>query len=119
MQTKFTSGPWHREAMGGSSTVLCPIKPGRNDTRIPSYGYRDEEHCVAYPFLDEKGDVARRDFVCFSHEDAHLIAAAPDLLEALKALVRVADQVGWDANLATMDPQIEDARAAIRKATGE
>lgn len=43
-------------------------------------------------------------------EDALLIAAAPDLLEALQAVVRVADR---------QTDEFDMARAAIRKALGE
>ncbi len=49
--------------------------------------------------------------------DRALITAAPDMLEALQALVRAvkqftnADAMGW--------PELEQAKAAIVKATGE
>lgn len=47
--------------------------------------------------------------------DARLIAAAPDLLDALQAIVYSAA-----ANQAAVNyPLIDDARAAIAKATGE
>jgi len=49
-------------------------------------------------------------------EDARLIAAAPDLLAALRDLTVDAEAAGWDA------PEYRDvlnaARAAIAKATG-
>ena len=47
------------------------------------------------------------------HPDARLIAAAPDLLEALKLIVQ------WDeADLILLEHHIERARAAIKKAEG-
>lgn len=49
------------------------------------------------------------DFV-YEEADAHLIAAAPDLLEALEAVVRVADRATVEFDM---------ARAAIAKARGE
>ena len=46
------------------------------------------------------------------HDDLHLIAAAPDLLEALEALVtQVSDSHAYG--------ELADARAAIAKAKGE
>lgn len=81
---RHTKGPWKAIALGGASTVVAPALPGRNDTRAKvGYGYRDGEYSVGYPFLDDDNNV-RMDFVLFSHEDAKLIAAAPDLLAMLK-----------------------------------
>jgi hypothetical protein len=48
-------------------------------------------------------------------KDAHLIAAAPDLLEALVEIIAAADGKGWEQ----LDPGMGNARAAIKKATGE
>jgi hypothetical protein len=45
--------------------------------------------------------------------NARLIAAAPDLLDALKNLVAQVDDNAWTRE------EIADARAAIAKATGE
>jgi hypothetical protein len=47
--------------------------------------------------------------------NARLIAAAPELLEALKEIVDAADGAGWEQ----LDPSFKKARAAIAKATGE
>ena len=66
-------------------------------------------------------------FVCFPRGNAQLIAAAPDLLAALSALVRDADaepdgEYLQGANLncvAVHRRAIERARAAITKATGD
>lgn len=49
--------------------------------------------------------------------NAHLIAAAPDLLAALKALLVLADEHGWGGS--AWDDGWIDARAAISKAEGE
>ena len=47
--------------------------------------------------------------------DAHLIAAAPELLEALAEIVAAADGDGWKQ----LDATFARARAAIAKATQE
>jgi len=107
-----TPGPWRAIPMGGSSTVVAATKPRRNDTRIPPYAY-GEEHCVAYPFIDHSHRV-RWDFVCFSHADARLISAAPDLLEALEGLLGYSTMHGQ-----RFGQRIDAAKAAIAKAKGE
>jgi hypothetical protein len=54
--------------------------------------------------------------------NAHLIAAAPDLLQALLNLVGTlcaADGSNMEADLDAIDARVTDARAAIVKATGD
>lgn len=110
---RHTLGPWRAVAQGGSSTVLSQTKPPRNDTRIPGYGYRDDAgHCIAYPFLDDERGIARLDFVCFSHADARLIAAAPDLYAACCRIVAAVEDGDEMA-------AVEMARAALSKANGD
>ena len=88
MNTKHTPGPWI--AQRDPNAIMA------DDWCIGAQGQIDS---VA---------------VC-SERDARLIAAAPDLLEALKCLV------GWfdDDRMNGAEKQIKKARAAIRKATGE
>lgn len=52
-----------------------------------------------------------------SEANAHLIAAAPTLLEALTRLVASADHTADDKNTGAMDEAIDQARAAIALAT--
>lgn len=110
-----TPGPWRAIPQGGSSTVLAATEPGRNDTRIGAYGYDPKNgYCIAYPFLEERAGrpEARLDFVCFSHADARLIAAAPELLHALKEAIEFAESQTPAKRIAA------DWRALVAKATG-
>lgn len=59
--------------------------------------------------------VARKDADAIIDANAQLIAAAPDLLEALQVLVRDCGAV--DAGI-ELEPAIYQAQAAIAKATG-
>ena len=51
---------------------------------------------------------------CCTEANASLVAAAPDLLEALKEIVSAADGDGWNQ----LDANLGKARAALAKATG-
>ena len=50
--------------------------------------------------------------------NARLIAAAPDLLEALRALIKTADMY-WTEDKSTTWPALEESREAIAKAIGD
>lgn len=91
MREEATQGVWAPVALGGASTIITAVKPPRNDTRIPAYGY-DERHgyCIAYPFVEDGGQV-RRDFVCFGHGDAAFIAYAANNWPTLLALASQAE----------------------------
>ena len=58
-------------------------------------------------------------FQLLTHPDARLIAAAPELLEACKLIVSVFDALPPTSAARTERLQINAARAAIAKATGE
>jgi hypothetical protein len=90
MEAKHTPGPWH----------TVETEPGID---------ADTDVFVQTPrWAGGKSLVAR----VTDADDAVLIAAAPDLLEALQAII------GHDAHL--LNPwRVEAARAAIAKATGE
>ena len=89
MTTKHTPGPW-----GWDSTVW------------------DYDPVQEAPWLvTTEGDrVLSGSIQCTSKANARLIAAAPDLLEALQGFIEGAEAMGWST---------KKARAAIAKATGE
>jgi hypothetical protein len=90
-ETKWTPGPW---AVRHKKSIGRPIIQVGN----PETGF----------------------FVCKcdTMEDAHLIAAAPELLEALETLLRVDDE--WHASInSEMALARYAARVALRKAKGE
>ena len=87
MDAKHTPGPWRYQRENGSPTTGQHMIAGAN----PGY-------------LAEVRDCGSGD-VC---ANARLIAAAPELLEALLAVVRVADRATVEFDM---------ARAAIAKAT--
>lgn len=92
---KVTQGEWRKVSMGGYSTVLTSSMPPRNDQRANcTYGFRGEEFCVAYPFIEDDGKSFRPDFVCFGHDDATLIALAPTLAAEV---VRLREALGFYA----------------------
>ena len=96
-KAKHTVGPW------SAQRNVVNYRSGRKALEIRGAG---DELIATLPGCDR--DAA----------NAHLIAAAPDLLEALKAIVKsLADQD--DEGLIEHAQQMVDARAAIAKATGE
>lgn len=91
MEHKNTPGPWEAECRSGDWVVISA---------------RDK-NAVAWPNRPRGNEV---------EANVRLIAAAPELLEALRRLVEIEDGpgmavIGWPEAL-------EAARAAIAKATG-
>lgn len=86
--SNYTPGPW--------------IAGDDEDSDYFLVGPHDGDELVTQPI------------VRLHHEyDARLIAAAPELLEALLEIVQAADGSGWEQ----LDPSFRNARAAIAKAT--
>ena len=113
MKTQHTSGPW--------SIGLINHKKQRVDIDSLSYdkfmGYKSWRGlartygCEDFP---EKGSEAMM-------ANARLIAAAPELLEALEKLVKAVDftEVKTPNPLSTLGRALRTARAALAKTTGE
>ena len=112
-ETKFTPGPW--EKVYRLNSIGEPLKNGRYVIRQMGDSKREDFYIAESPYAAHRGgDVA-------VHEaNAHLIAAAPDLYEALYDLQRQAlqstlndpaNEWGWEA--------LQKTRAALAKARGE
>lgn len=99
---KHTTGPWKAFRKADYTTpgwvILWP------DTSKPGVHHRR---------LDSNGG--------FVEEDARLIAAAPDLLEALLGLASTLENIGGEhvTGLQGSEKRLDAAYAAIAKATGE
>lgn len=93
-EAKHTPGPW---TQGWSKTGIdCVWIDGKVE---PVIGMGDDDDWID----------------CGTEANARLIAAAPELLEALQEIVAAADGAGW----AQLDATLANARAVIPKATGK
>jgi hypothetical protein len=92
--TNHTPGPWRKEAHGDGWHILGNIGPEKTTVYVATaHGMRPNDAC--------------------------LIAAAPELLEALQGLVRYAEAVGYTAGMGkTQKARLDAALAAVAKATG-
>lgn len=115
-----TEGPWRL-----GSPLICCSKPGPHNEHDCEYTFQHwlegdgwSDRCVS-------SAPARKEIVGFNHQDmptlspadARLIAAAPEMLEALESAVFIE----WDGRATVGDPpaHITEAHDAIRKAKGE
>jgi hypothetical protein len=111
MAALHTPGPWHRDAASGYG---CDVRAANGRKIAAVAGLRQ-------PATTKEGLREQR---AVDHANACLIAAAPDLLPALKELHRVcsAMDLEHEANRPSEAEYIdamEVAQAAIAKATGE
>lgn len=90
-ERKHTPGPWRLSGHSEDSPEKLSVEDG--------YGYF----------------IAEVDFGLAQKANARLIAAAPELLEALESILASSDA----GNAAILDRLTSKARAAIAKATGE
>lgn len=105
-QVKHTPGPWSLKHVSGSNFAVQ-----RFEIRGVFLGH--EGKAVVF---NKDTSAIDGTTVCCSPGDARLIAAAPELLEALQDLLQVMEQ---HEQIAGCDSMYGDnARAAIAKATG-
>jgi hypothetical protein len=95
-----TPGPWHIK----DSYII--VGPHSKDPE-------NRERTVAATI------VSRGTYIAEAAANAHLIAAAPDLLEALIHMVSVAERDGWQRAVSGRQLFLWDAKVAIAKAKGE
>lgn len=102
--TKFTPGPWTVWGKGYSPWCVMP-----------------HEHSPAYQDRHSRGIATMENWdPGEAKANAHLIAAAPDLLAALEALLPLADWALLEQSPpGADDPLVDQARAAILKARGK
>jgi hypothetical protein len=95
MDLKHTPGPWHAVKYATRTEILARRKAQRAHTSVALvYGTDDDD--------SEQADA-----------NANIIAAGPDMLDALQSFP------GFTDNATVGDAWIEKMRAAIAKATGE
>ena len=97
MNTSHTPGPWFIEQRHYDGRTHCWI------TASDGHGWAGNR------YMSVSG--------CIDKHDARLIAAAPELLEALCKLVEIEDGTGM--SVIGWTEAMETARVAIAKATGE
>jgi len=104
MSNAHTPGPWSLHIVPTSVGFCFKVGP---------FPWKDgrQNHACIYADYPGANQITNTELGA----NARLIAAAPDLLEALQTIVNSAE-----ANQAAiLYPLIDDARAAIAKATGE
>ena len=101
---KFTPGPWEVGMRGGFNANLICDRSGENE-------HTDNAICSVFGMYQHQDVDEQKDSKGLAN--ARLIAAAPELLEALKDALCALECCGKDYPAATK------AQAAIAKATGE
>ena len=100
---KHTPGPWLRDDCSG---LDCDVRAASG-----------RKVALCWGLASNNATNYRADYRAECDANAHLIAAAPELLAALKDCVAV--MTCELAGLSVIQPEIKQARAAIAKATGE
>lgn len=98
-----TPGPWEFRVYAGGCTIVSKHdQPGRS---VRDY-LKGVEVKVDANIHDDQSNAAD------ASPDARLIAAAPDLLAALEALIPMVEEFAFN-------PELDNARAVVKKARGE
>lgn len=95
---KHTLGPWELELLDDGSFYVFTLPTVDMGSAFT---------------VCRRGSIAHR--VDQSHANARLIAAAPELLDGARGLLELLDQIDDEAG---SDERVQQARAAIAKATG-
>lgn len=105
MKTQHTPGPWYVFAMGN----YFGINSGSDSGQEPQ-----DRSIVVYGDADDDGMGVRGDTYEEMKANARLIAAAPELLEALQSVIRhgLTESDGYETTL-------KQIYSAIAKATGQ
>jgi len=125
-ETKFTQGPWTAYNMVNSETG-APMTPGEISEYVGNC-VRARPECSDFLFISAEKDGVPAD-VCHVENgsdgpyNAHLIAAAPELYEALERLFNVANHFNVSGVYLSEDAEnfeaLEVAEMALAKARGE
>ena len=117
MKQQHTPGPWEVDedsswVNGPNDEIICEVYCDalQRALCIEFDGYEEDDYPLPENYEGEELETARR------IADAHLIAAAPDLLEALIGINALFSHLSKDC---TQYNAVDKARAAIAKATGE
>ena len=109
-----TPGPWTQ-----GRTLLTPQTRDWPEERWVENDKFERRMVFANFSSVDRGIGRVRIAVCESAEDARLIAAAPELLEALIDVVAIAQLDKWDQAVSGRQSFLWNAKVAIAKAKGE
>lgn len=110
---KHTPGPWFTGAWSSHGIIIFKKNQGAQGTFV---GYAQ-----GYPYGQKPTDEDRTHFLSEAEAEANarLIAAAPELLEALQDLLGLIHRIEERTPIFESDGQIYRAEAAIRMAEGK
>jgi hypothetical protein len=116
-ETKWTPRPWDYigdHIVGVSGRCECPVKQSFGEWfAYPEFAH--ESHDVVTPIIED--DLPEGVTMQEHMANCHLIAAAPDLYDALQEAMRwIGSLTDWEG---AGDPDVDRWRAVIKKAKGE